>query len=422
MSALSRRRLLRLGIGAALGARVGPWRADARAQDPDAPVLVAIMLRGALDGLSVLVPHRDPAYARARPTLAIPPPAAPHGALPLTDELGMHPALRPLLPAYREGRLALVPGFGAPVDTRSHFEAQRLMELGQLHADRHGDGFLSRALSGVGARDGSSRSRRATHASAHLPVAVAAGSHLPLLLRGEAPVLALGQVIGAGDPTGRERASRVGVLSSLYPHGGDLVLDVGRASLDMLRALEPAFALPLRADAYPPGPLGRSLAEVARVIRARLGVPVFYAEVDGWDTHANQGASTGLLAYHLDRLAASLAAFEADLGETAPRVVVVCFTEFGRTVRENGSAGTDHGHGSVAMVLGARVAGGRVLGSFPSLAPGDLYEARDLPVTVDYRDVFGELLVRHLGLALPPGLFPGFAPAPERFPGLVRAR
>lgn len=405
MIRLKRRRLLQLGLGASLGLGFGLRPRWALGQPEAQPVLVTLMLRGALDGLSVLIPHGDADYARARRATRIGPPGTSGGALPLAPEIGLHPALGPLLPLYREGRLAFVPGFGSPLESRSHFEAQRLMELGTLRANRSGDGFLNRAAARI-------------PMGADLPPAIAAAPRLPLLMRGETPALSLGPLGG----NARGRARRLRDLSALYPGDGDAVLTAGHQSLAMLTELEPVLSAPANTDAYPRGNVGRSLADIARLIRANLGVPFFYAEAGGWDTHANQGGSEGSLARRLADLAGALAAFDADLGPARRRVVVVCFTEFGRTVRENGSAGTDHGHGSVAWVLGERVAGGRVVGEMPSLSSDALFEGRDLPVTVDYRDLFGELLVNHLSAPVEAGPFPDFALQRSRFPGVVDVR
>jgi len=406
MIRLTRREWLRIGLGSAVGLRLGGAGLAAGAQEAGSPVLVVVMLRGGLDALSVLVPHRDPRYAAVRRATRIAGPGALGGALPLTDALGLHPSLAPLLPLYREGSLSFVGGFGSPSTTRSHFEAQRLMELGRIEADRQSDGFLNRASRGL------------RHGPDGLS-AVATSPGLPLLLRGEAPVLALGAVPGQADPTGRNRSRQLGILGSLYPTGGDPVLEAGHRSVEMLRALEPALTAPSRVDSYPRGAFARSLAEIARLVRAGVGVPLYYAEEGGWDTHAHQGATDGPLARRLASFAQALAAFEADLGEASRDVVVVCFTEFGRTVRENGSGGTDHGHGSVALVLGGPVRGGRIVGGLPTLEEGSLYEARDLPVTVDYRDLFAELLVGHLGLPLAGVPFDGHAATQERFPGIL---
>ncbi len=405
MTRLSRRRLVQIGLGSAFGYGLGLRPALAIAQEEPPPVLVTLMLRGALDGLSVLVPHRDPGYRRSRRTTRIGAPGAPGGALALTDELGLHPALAPLLPLYREGKLAFLPGFGSPLESRSHFEAQRLMELGTLDPHRGGDGFLNRTSAVLST-------------SAEGPVAIAAAPRLPLLLRGEATAVSLGPLTSSPS---RDRQRRLRTLAALYPSDGDPILTAGHRSLSMLSTLEPVLAMPAQTQDYPRGALGRSLADIARLIRGNLGIPLFYAEAGGWDTHANQGGSSGQLARRLAGLAGALAAFDADLGPARRKVVVICFTEFGRTVRENGSAGTDHGHGSVAMVLGGPVSGGQVLGAMPGLDADSLFEGRDLPVTTDYRDVFGELMMEHLRAPAGFGPFPDWEVDSERFPGAVGA-
>lgn len=404
MTRFDRRRFLQwsLGTGVGLGLGLRPMLGLADAER--SPVVVTIMLRGALDGLSVLIPHRDPGYRQARRATRIAAPGASDGALALTDELGLHPSLSPLEPLYRDGKLAFVAGFGSPLASRSHFEAQRLMELGTLETARPGEGFLNRVAAQLSETPGR-------------PTAVAASPGLPLLLRGRAPALSLGPLVSA---SGSARRRRIDSLSQLYPEEGDAVMSAGHQSLSMLSSLEPALGTPSNSTAYPRGRTSRSLANISRLIRADLGIPLYYAEVGGWDSHANQGGASGQLSRKLNKLAIALAAFDEDLGEARRDVVVVCITEFGRTVRENGSRGTDHGHGSVAMVFGGSVAGGRVLGGLPRIEEEALYEGRDLPVQVDYRDLYSEIIQRHLGVSDGAPVFSDFAPQQSRFPGVMR--
>jgi uncharacterized protein (DUF1501 family) len=181
-----------------------------------------------------------------------------------------------------------------------------------------------------------------------------------------------------------------------------------------------ASSLPPAAGAsYPRGPLGEGLRQIAQLVKADLGLEVAFVDTDGWDHHAAEGGATGQLANRLRDFGASLAAFSRDLGARGDDVVLVSLTEFGRTVQENGNRGTDHGHGSVAFVLGGAARGGLVLGRWPGLARPSLYDGRDLAVTTDFRDLLGELLVRHLGARDLSPVFPGHASDPERFPGVL---
>lgn len=402
---LTRRQLCVGATAAACSTVAGRFLPGGRASAQSAsPILVAIMLRGGLDGLSVLVPHSDPRYRALRTQTRILPPGELEGALELGGALGLHPALQPLLPLYRSERIAFLTGVGSPLDSRSHFEAQRLMELGVVHEGRLRRGFLNRVLEQI-------------HGGQPL-VGVAASGRLPVLLRGPMPTITLGPLLGLSSGGGWKRRERL--LDALHARASDPVRESALRALTAMRLLEPAAAQPKHAGSYPKGSLGRDLAAIARLIRSGLDVPVFYAEAGGWDTHAGQGAGGGLLARRLAHVAGALAAFDADLGPESPRVVTVCFTEFGRTAAENGSMGTDHGHGSVAFVMGDAVAGGRTLGAPPDLAASALYQGRDLQVTTDYRSLFGEVLACHLGVADMAAVFPGFDPSAARLPGLMR--
>jgi uncharacterized protein (DUF1501 family) len=369
------------------------------------PVLLAVFLRGAVDGLSAVVPHGDPGYAPGRPSIAIAPPrAGGDGAVDLDGFFSLHPALRPLLPAWTAGRLAVVHACGSPNPTRSHFDAQDDMETGTPGVRSTADGWLGRALA----------ARTAEPASPLRGVAL--GPRLPRSLRGSGGVLAV--------PALRDFELRPGAvgggpalraaLEGLYETGtDDAVSAAGRRSLEamrMLRASGAGLRPPAPGAVYPPGRFGEQLRQLAQLVKADLGLEVGFAESGGWDTHVGQGNERGPLAGRLGELAEGLAALERDLGDRLADVVVLVMSEFGRTVRENGAGGTDHGRGTAMLLLGGPVRGGRVYGRWPGLAPEQLFEGRDLEVTTDFRQLFAEVAERHLGVAPGAALFPGFRP------------
>jgi uncharacterized protein (DUF1501 family) len=211
-------------------------------------------------------------------------------------------------------------------------------------------------------------------------------------------------------------------FESLYASAADRILNgTGREAFDamkMLKTSDPSRYQPANGADYPRSAFGQALRQVAQLIKANVGVEVAFADVGGWDTHINQGAAQGQLAGRLEDFARSIAALTIDLGDRMADTVVLTMSEFGRAVSENGNRGTDHGHGNAMLVIGGGVHGGRVFGKWPGLAPRQRYEGRDLAITTDFRDVFGEVVVRHLGVNDPKPIFPGYDVQPSRFPGL----
>jgi uncharacterized protein (DUF1501 family) len=256
--------------------------------------------------------------------------------------------------------------------------------------------------------------------------AVAFGPQLPRILAGSAPALAIDdlQAFGLRAPQAAVRDRLTAAFEQLYEGAATGLLASssaeGFAAVEMLKRVNPTQYAPANGATYPPGRLGRSLLQIAQLIKADVGVEIAFADVGGWDTHVNQGADQGQLAARLDELGRALAAFATDLGERLRDVVVLTMSEFGRTVRENGNAGTDHGHATAMLVLGGPVNGGRVLGRWPGLDPADRFEGRDLAVTTDFRDLFGEILARHLGARDLAPVFPGHPADAGRFPGVIR--
>ena len=386
-------------------------RAAAAELAPRGRTLVVLFQRGACDGLNVLVPHGEPGYYAARPQIALSRPGrGDDAALDLDGFFGLHPALAPLLPLWRDGRLAAVPAVGSPDPTRSHFDAQDFMESGTPGRKVTDDGWMNRHLQ-ASPEPGSTPLR----AVALLPV-------LPRSLQGRAAAVSLGNIGDFGVRPAAGPAVARGFEGMYEAAVADALHGAGREAFAAIRALQskhPAQEPPANGAEYPNGPLGASLRQLAQLIKADLGVELAFAEVGGWDHHVGEGGAQGQLAARLRELGRALVAFDLDLGARMSQVVLVTLTEFGRTVRENGDRGTDHGHGSLSLVLGGGVRGCRVHGRWPGLRAQDLYEGRDLAVTTDFRDLLGELLARHLGARDLGVVFPGHAVDVGRFPGLL---
>lgn len=357
-------------------------------------VLVALFQRGAVDGLNMVAPYGDKDYYTLRPSIAIPR----ESVLDLDGFFGFHPALAPLKAIYDAKQLAIVEAVGSPDPTRSHFDAQDYMESGTPGLKATRDGWLNRALP-------SSKGQAS-------PVrAISIGTNLARSVRGPNPAVAISNLndfqIRQADPAA--------TFESMYASTLDKVLQgTGRDTFDAVRliqSLQKQPYQPANGVRYPAGRLGRSLQQVARLIKANVGLEVAFADMGGWDTHVNEvGAQTtqGQLANLLSEFGASIGAFYQDLGDRMQDVVLVTMSEFGRTARENGNRGTDHGHANVMLVLGANVDGGRVFGRWPGLAREQLYEQRDLEVTTDFRDVLSELVSKHLRSPSVEHVFPGY--------------
>jgi len=374
------------------------------------PVLICLFMRGAVDGLNMIVPHGDPVYYRERPTIAIPA----RDVIDLDGFFGLHPRLASLKPLWDEKVLAAVHAVGSPDATRSHFDGQDYMESGTPGVKATSDGWLNRYCQ-----------HDAEHANTPFR-AVAFGPQLPRVLAGTAPSLAIDdlQAFGLRLPRAAARDRLTRAFEALYAGAETgLLATSGQESFEAIRLLRRANPLqyrPANGAAYPSRRLGRSLLQIAQLIKADLGLRVACLDAIGWDTHTNEGASDGQLAGLLDELAAALMAFTVDMGERMRDIVVLTMSEFGRAVRENGSGGTDHGHATAMLAIGGPVAGGRVLGRWPSLDLASRFEARDLAVTTDFRALFGEILARHLGATDLAAVFPGFDARPANFPGIVR--
>jgi uncharacterized protein (DUF1501 family) len=399
----SRRKFLKTaGLGVVALGLPPPFLLRAAAAEPGGrgKVLLVIFQRGGMDGLNAVIPFKDPAYYDLRPSIAIAEPAAGEGrGIDLDGFYALHPALAPLKDFYDRGRLAIVHAAGSPDNTRSHFGAQEAIELGAPGNKSMADGWLNR----LAARESRSAPFRA----------VAVGPRTPRILAGPAPALTLSSI----EEFRLRNAAAGAALQKLYAGSDDPLFRRGAdnlfAALAQLRAVE--TKIPAGPAAYPAGRFALGLKQIARLIKADIGLEIAFHESDGWDTHVAEGGAVGQMANRLKESADGLAAFCRDLGDRMEDIVVITVSEFGRTARENGGGGTDHGHANVMFVLGGKVRGGRVYGSWPGLAPEALHENRDLALTTDYRAVCSEVLARHLSRSDTGNIFPGFrAAAPLR--------
>jgi uncharacterized protein (DUF1501 family) len=412
----TRRVFLKSGGLALVACGVAP-RALVRAAALEAgrrKTVVVVFQRGACDGLNTVIPYADPSYSTLRPAIAVPRPkgGSREAALDLDGYFGLHPALEPLLPYYKDGSLAAIQAVGSPDPTRSHFDAQDFMESGTPGRKATEDGWMNRCLQ-------AEADPKATPFRG-----VALTPTLPRSLAGPAPAVAMASLTsfalpgtaGTGVAAGFESMYDGALRDTLHGAGQETF-----EALDFLKESRAARTSPAAGVVYPRGGFGDSLKQVAQLVKADVGVELAFVEVGGWDHHAAEGGVQGQLANRLKELGGGLAAFARDLGSRMQDVVVVTLTEFGRTARENGNRGTDHGHASVALVLGGAVRGGKVHGRWPGLGPEALHEGRDLALTTDFRDLVGEILSRHLGVRDLAAVFPGYAPDAARFPGAIRA-
>jgi uncharacterized protein (DUF1501 family) len=408
---LTRRIFLRHGALAVVGTAAVPVflrRAASGAVAPGTPTkrMVVIFQRGAADGLNIVVPHGEPAYYAMRPSIHIPEASV----VDLDGFFGLHPAMSPLASLWNQKHLAIVHAAGSPDPTRSHFDAQDFMESGTPGVKTTEDGWLNRTLHSLPDSDAAFR-------------AVAMGPSLPRILSGSKPAVAINQLHDFAIAGGNRKAAVQNGFEAMYAGSVDALLH-GSAqetfeALKMLKSANPAQYTPVAGANYPQGRFGDSLKQLAQLIKANLGVEVAFADIGGWDHHVNEGNDEGQLATVLGDFSQSLAAFWTDLGDLAEDTVVVTMSEFGRTARENGNRGTDHGHANVMLVMGGPVRGGRVYGRWPGLDPSQLYEGRDLALTTDFRRVLGEAIYRHLGNRDLTSVFPGFDSRGQGFLNLL---
>ena len=371
--------------------------------------LVVIFQRGAADGLNIVVPHAESQYYAMRPSINIPR----KSVIDLDGFFGLHPSLASFQPLWQQKHLAIVHAAGSPDSTRSHFDAQDFMETGTPGVKITEDGWLNRSLHHLPPTPQNSPFR-----------AIALGPSLPRILSGAEPAVAMNNIndfsVGGRSPKPSPAAT---AFEAMYDHSSDSVLHgTGEETFDavkMLKAADPGKYTPSVGANYPKGRFGDSLRQLAQLIKANLGVQVAFADIGGWDHHVNEGSTQGQIANVLGEFSQSLAAFWTDLGDLAEDTVVVTMSEFGRTARENGNRGTDHGHANVMFVLGGPVRGRRVYGRWPGLDPSQLNDGRDLALTTDFRRVLGEAVAHHLGNQQLATVFPGFDNSPQQFLGYL---
>lgn len=395
------RALLGMGIGSTAARLAGPAlllrSGPARAAGAE-PVLVTLFLRGGADALSLVVPHGDPAYAAARRTTAL----ERRDLHDLDGFFGLHPELGPLARFYRDGRLAVVHACGSPDPTKSHARSQAYLETAVPGDPTVAVGWLNRFAQAASLSDSWAL--------------VGLGRTTPRSMAGPGPHLALPSVAGFG-AVGTRSEERVRAIAELGEATGGAY---GQAARNAVQALDAIASVEVRPRvAYPATPTAASLRDVAGLIRARIGVRVVAVDMGGWDTHH---AAPARIASRAHELAGALAAFADDLGGELDRTLVLVMSEFGRRVAQNEAAGFEHGRGGMMLALGGNVRGGRVLlrgGRWPGLAREHLLDGLDLAVTTDFRDVFAEVLDRHMGLRRLAPVFPGFSVASSRYPGIL---
>jgi uncharacterized protein (DUF1501 family) len=386
-----------LAVGAAISALASHgWMV--RAATPQRKRLIVVFLRGAVDGLNVVVPYREAAYYSARPKIAIPKPGQPNGALKLDDTFGLHPALESIFPLWQQRSLAFVHACGSPEETRSHFDAQDYMESGTPGIKKTADGWMNRLL--------------ATLSDRNIIQAVNVGATTPRILAGPMAIASLGSGRNAARLLPLDNTRVSSAFNKLYGNRDALSQAYQEGQKARQALLQDLDAETKMANNGAPLPYGfaTDAQRLARVMRQDSRVQLAFLALGGWDTHVNQGSSQGQLARNLEALGKGLATLQQELGPVYEETTIVVMSEFGRTVAENGNGGTDHGHGNAMWVMGGNVKGGKVYGQFPGLQTNQLHQGRDLAITTDFRAVMNSLLTQHLQLssAQIAKIFPGY--------------
>jgi len=412
---VTRRGFMKSGALALVGTSVIPSflmrsvMAEATTAAANKKKLVVLFQRGAADGLNVVVPYQEKNYYAMRPSIAI----KQSEVLDLNGFFGLHPAMAPFKPLYDQGHLAIIHAAGSPDTTRSHFDAQDYMESGTPGVKATQDGWLNRALQAESAVGAVTRKPSAFRA-------VALGTQVPRTLQGKQPAIAVNNLadfsVGGKGP---QTSPISNAFQAMYDESSDAVLHgTGQETFEavkMLKAADPAHYQPAAGVVYPATPFGNSLKQIAQLMKADLGVEAAFSDIGGWDTHQNQGNVNGQLANRLKEFSTAIAAFWMDMGTDAENITLVTMSEFGRTARQNGTGGTDHGHANVMFVLGGAVKGGKVYGKWPGLSNEQLNEGRDLAVTTDFRNVLGEAAYKTLGAKNLDLVFPGAQVRPGQF-------
>ncbi len=373
--------LLSFGFAPALVSRLAAESTQRR------KLLVVVFQRGAVDGLNMVVPFGDADYYRARPTIAIARPGTSDGALNLDGFFGLHPRMAPLLPLWDNQSLAVVHASGSHDTTRSHFDAQDYMESATPGIKNTPDGWLNRYLQGAQGAQG-----------AHPLRGIALTAQMPRALQGTAPALAIGRTedFAVADMSARMSFEELYAAAQQDKALRGTAGDAFEAMKTLARTTAGPYR-PARGAVYPRSPFGQAMQEIARLATSDVGLEIAFAESTNWDHHVNEGGAAGQIATRLEDFSRGIAALTQDLGDMMSDTVILTMSEFGRSVAENGSRGTDHGHGNAMFVIGGTVKGGKVYGKWPGLAVNDRFEGRDLAVTTDFRAVLGEIMTTHLG-------------------------
>ena len=364
-------------------------------------ILVAIFQRGAVDGLNMVVPFGESNYYNVRPSIAIrKPDGGDETAINLDGFFGLHPSMRSFKPLWDSKQLAIVHASGSPDNSRSHFDAQDYMESATPGVKSTADGWLNRYL----------QTKKDPQESSFRAVAIT--REMPRALMGRAPSVAMANLSDFSIRAGKASANMQSGFEALYAqHNKDVLGSTGRETFEAVNSLKkvnPAQYKPENGAVYPTNPFGNSMRQIAQLIKSEVGLEIAFTDMGQWDTHQNQGDYRGQLANLLQQFSSGIAAFYQDLGQRMDDVVILTMSEFGRTVRENGNRGTDHGHANAMFVLGNSVLGGKVYGRWPGLKNDQLFEERDLALTTDFRDVFGEIAASHLGATNLKSVFPGY--------------
>ena len=375
--------------------------------------LIAIFQRGAVDGLNMVVPYGEREYYDSRPSIAIPKPQSGNAeaAIDLDGFFGFHPTLAPFKPLWDSKRVAIVQAVGSPDNTRSHFDAQDYMESATPGRKGTPDGWLNRHL------------QTTTDPAASPFRAVSMTATMPRVLQGRAPALSMSKISDFTIRAGTSSTTIQGGFEAIYDQAvNDVLGGTGKETFEAVNYLKKAHPGQYKEEngaQYPRTPFGNSLLQIAQLIKAGVGLEVAFTDLQGWDTHVNQGNSRGQLANRLQDFTGGIAALVKDLGPRMDDVIVLTMSEFGRTVRENGNRGTDHGHANVMFVIGNSVRGGKIYGEWPGLKNDRLFEGRDLALTTDFRDVFGEIARKHMGASKLQTVFPGYVVSEKKFRGFL---
>lgn len=360
-------------------------------------ILICIFQRGAMDGLMAVSPYRDEYFKSSRPGLYIEPSAS-LGSIELDDRWSLHPGLSLFHSIFQQKDLAIVHGIGLPNNTRSHFDAQDYMESGTPYTKNTSTGWLGRASSLIPDAENHFKSISLT-------------SNLPKSLYGDPHAVAISDLHDFKLISDQNNHTRNGFESLYSSASQSLMNETGQESFEALKIIQASANKrysPENNARYPSSQLGNSLRQIAQLIKMKIGLEIAFAESIGWDTHFNQGSVNGIFARNAKDFSESIAALWADLGDLQDHVTILTMTEFGRTVKQNGTGGTDHGRGSCNFIIGKNILGGKVYHQIESLSPEVLEDGRDLPVTIDYRSVLNEVVTKQLNINNKEILFPGW--------------